>query len=835
MQSADVAEGLPTSTKAEVTQAQTVTFMDETSGLSVGTPAPDDHLAEADAVTGAGLSEFLARPVRVATFTWNESDAIGTTLSSINPWQLFFNDARIKFKLNNFGFVKCNLKVKVLINASPFYYGALKMIYQPLPNFTPSTILNDAGTRYLIPYSQRPGLWIYPQDNEGGEMVLPFFYQKNWLRAQVSQDFADMGRLDFINYTQLQSANGVTGTGVTVQVFTWAENVVISGPSIGLAMQSSDEYGEGVVSRPASAVANIAGLLKGIPIIGKFATATEMGARAVAGVAKLFGYTNVPVIADTMPLRPSPFPQLSSPEIGYPVEKLTLDSKNELSIDPSAVGLPGHDELAIDSLIQRESYLTTATWSTSSTVDTILFSSRVTPFLFDADGSVANSKMYFTPIAWIANLFQNWRGDIIFRFRFIASPFHKGRVKISYDPQGYAGANILNTADTSAAVYTQIVDLGVDSDVEIRVPYQQALGWLQTNTSFNTGNIPFSTSASPSFAMVDSTDNGTISMRVVTTVTAPVSTSNVPVIISVRAADNMEYANPLAPGTSFTSFPLQSADVDEPCPTTVVTGTNVAMLDPDRYKMNFGECVRSLRPLLRRSNLVEVNLDSAVSGSSVMMLTQHTFGKYPLYYGYDPAGVHSAKGTLVPLSNFAFNYVQPTPYHWIAPAFIAQKGAGMWHFNIDNVNPIASVSVVRANQFNLLAGETKAGQAAGTVSANARFFLSSYPQTSGGVSLTSQYTNAGLSVSCPNYTNYKFQSTRPQNTSQPSTVPSASAYDGSDRDTYKLLITTSELTTQVASNTMKIWKYFGVGTDYSLYYFLNVPTFLRLPAIPTAN
>jgi hypothetical protein len=251
--------------------------------------------------------------------------------------------------------------------------------------------------------------------------------------------------------------------------------------------------------------------------------------------------------------------------------------------------------------------------------------------------------------------------------------------------------------------------------------------------------------------------------------------------------------------------------------------------------MNFGECVRSLRPLLRRSNLVEVNLDSAVSGSSVMMLTQHTFGKYPLYYGYDPAGVHSAKGTLVPLSNFAFNYVQPTPYHWIAPAFIAQKGAGMWHFNIDNVNPIASVAVVRANQFNLLAGETKAGQAAGTVSANARFFLSSYPQTSGGVSLTSQYTNAGLSVSCPNYTNYKFQSTRPQNTSQPSTVPSASAYDGSDRDTYKLLITTSELTTQVASNTMKIWKYFGVGTDYSLYYFLNVPTFLRLPAIPTAN
>lgn len=831
MQSEVNEEVIPTGGSADVTTAQTVTFLDETSGLSVGTPAPDDHLAQSDAQASAGLAEFMARPVRIATFTWNESDAVGTALSTISPWQLFFNDSRIKFKMNNFGFVRCNLKVKVLVNASPFYFGAAKMIYQPLPNLTPSTIINDAATRYLIPYSQRPGLWIYPQHNEGGEMTLPFFYQKNWLRAQVSQDFADMGQLRFYNYTALASANGVTGTGVTVQVFAWAEDVTISGPSIGLAMQG-DEYGQGVVSRPATAIASVASLLKGVPIIGKFMTATQMGATAVAGIAKLFGYTNVPVISDTEPYRPSPFPQFSSPEIGYPVEKLTLDAKNELAIDPSAIGLDGKDELAIDSIVQRESFVCLASWTTAQTVDTILFSSRVTPFVFDTDGTTAGSHLYFTPIAWAANLFNQWRGDVIFRFRFVASPFHKGRIKISYDPQGYSGANILNTADTSAAVFTQIVDLGVDSDVEVRVPYQQALGWLRLNTSFNTTNIPFSTSASPTFASVDANDNGTICMRVVTTLTAPVAASTVPIMVFVRAADNLEFSNPLPPGTSFTSFPLQGEEVD-PGATSIVVGQGTAMLDPDRYKINFGEAVRSLRPLLRRTNLISV-WKSNVGSPNALQLQIKAFGKVPNFYGYDPAGIHSAKGTTVPASDFPFNYVLPCAYHWIAPGFIAQKGAGMWHFNIENPIPVTSVQVVRDNAHGLVAAESTTTLAVGDVNVNARFYVSNFPQTSGGVALTNQLTNAGLSVSCPNYTEYKFQSTSPYNATLPPTSVTSNAFDGSAYDSYKLIVSGDGAQGPVSAGN-KIWSYWGAGTDFSLYFFLNTPVFLRLPSVPAAT
>jgi hypothetical protein len=149
--------------------------------------APYDDMASVDAADSASLANYLSRPVDIDTFTWLESDSIGIK-RTISPWQLYMNNAAVKSRINNFAFIRGNLKVKILINASPFYYGAMRVCYQPLPNFTPSTIITDTALRYLIPYSQQPGTWLKPQCNEGSEMVLPFFWPKNWLRLQKNQD-----------------------------------------------------------------------------------------------------------------------------------------------------------------------------------------------------------------------------------------------------------------------------------------------------------------------------------------------------------------------------------------------------------------------------------------------------------------------------------------------------------------------------------------------------------------------------------------------------------------------------------------------------------------------
>nr|ULF99940.1 MAG: hypothetical protein [Marnaviridae sp.] len=810
-------------------QRETVAFHDEAAGMHAGLNLGYDGISAMDQTQNIDFVNFLSRPVRIASFTWNESDAVGTT-TTVNPWQAYFTDARVQYKLNNFAFIQCKLKVKVLVNASPFYYGSMIMAYQPLPAFTPSTIQIDAGTRYFIPTSQRPHLWIYPQGNEGGEMTLPYFNPKNWLNAQSSTEMLNMGQLKFTNYTTLQSANGAAGTGVTISVYAYAEDVKLSGPSVGLATQSwevqSDEYGNGVISAPATAIANGAKWFEDIPIIGRFATATRIGASAVSTIASMFGFTNVPVIADTQPYRPEPFPKFASSEIGYPVEKLTLDPKNELTVDPSVLGLEAKDEMIISHLAQRESYLATATWNSSDASDKILFSANVNPFQFDNDAA-ANSKLYMTPMGWIAALFEHWRGDIIFRFKVIASPFHKGRLRISFDPSGYTATNLINQTATNNVVFTEIVDLGENADVEFRVPYQQATAFLVTRNDFTSGGIQWSTSATPSFAYSPTYDNGTISVRVLTALTAPLASSSVSILVFARAANNFEVANPrTVPDAS--TFQVQSSEYTESdFTTTQVLGTEKRDPHADRYLVNFGESIKSLRQLMRRTSLIGVTTFTTDTTND-LVINRKRFLKIPPDYGYDTNGIHSAKGILVPASNFAFNFVNKTPLTWIMPAFLAYRGSTIWTFNTCNKLETNHVRVWRSNQAGVPAVENVVAAAKGTVSANARFYKLNSDSGAAGQAVTNQWTNAGLSVLCPNYGRYRFQST----TLQSGTLPSGQ--DDSQFDEFVLEVS-SDGVSGPDNKGLKVWSYNSIGTDFGLYFFLNVPTLWLYTTLPTAN
>nr|ULF99994.1 MAG: hypothetical protein 2 [Marnaviridae sp.] len=809
---------------AQYIQQVTTTFSDEFGGIKLGETYQQEQFTVADANSSATLANFLSRPVRIDTFTWQETDPLGV-IRTISPWSLFFNDPSIKYKLNNFSFISCNLKLKIIVNASPFYFGALRACYQPLPVFKPSTV-GAANVQTLVNYSQQPGIWISPMTSEGGDLDLPFLYQKDYLSVQRLADFTNMGTLRFVNYAALDSANGATGVGVSVQVYAWAEDVILSGPSVGLALQA-DEYGDGVVSAPASAVARIAGSLRGVPIIGKFATATEMGAKAIGGIAKLFGFTNVPVIEDTKPYRPSPFPQFASPEIGYPVEKLTLDPKNELTIDNSTVGTTGEDPLAIEGLVKRESYLTYSTWSTTSPVDTPLFTTRVTPWMFDINGTRGNAgcAYYMTPQAMVASNFAHWRGDIIFHFKVICSKYHKGRLRISYDPVNPA---VQTTGDTGSMTFNKIVDIGEESEFEIRIPYHQALSWLRTNTSLTANH--WSTSNVPALTANTTDTNGILSIKVLTLLTAPIAASAVSLLVFVKAADNLEFANPtLLPRLSpFTvqgdSGETSNPDASQDIRTYVPGGESI--VDMDRYRINFGECVRSLRPLMRRATTNEIWFQTGTSAANYVL--RSVSFRYPKTYGYDPNTTNQAKGVLVPATTFPFNYSPMNPYSMVSNCFIGQRGAMMWHLVPDSIKPLSNFRVSRRTDLSITSNSPWSVVSAGATQSALNASISTV--TPAGCAVVNCSTTNGLSVSIPNYTQYKFQSTRPNS----GTVQYSADLDRTDGGELESWITDyTGIGTDIPPETVKIHTYFGIGTDYNVLFFLNVPTMYAIPTLPT--
>lgn len=786
------------------------------------------NLAATDKVKDGDLATFLARPVRIASYTWSEGDSVGV-FQTINPWKLFLDTPVIKRKLDNYTWFRGNLHIKMVVNASPFYYGYMLAAYAPLTSWIASGPGDAASWLSNIQFSQRPHINILPQHSLAGELVAPWIYPANYVGIQDADAIDQLGRINMRIVSPLRSANGVTGTGVTVQVFAWVEDAHLHGPTVGIALQS--EYTEtGAVSKLASTVAGVANKFTTVPFIGKFMKATSIGASAVGNIASLFGFTNVPVLESAQPVRPNPFPPLATTEIGYPTEKLTLDPKNELAIDGAPLGLDLDDDLQISKLVQRESILTRATWSTSTAVDAQLFRACVTPDLYDYITEDKQYELHFTPMAYVGKLFRHWRGDIIFRFDFIASKYHRGRVIIAWEPNAVPGSNVSTQPNTMGTVISKIVDLGAQTSVEIRVPYAQAYPWLKKYGDNPTKQWEINGSDVNQTNYFEGFHNGLLVMRVLNTLTAPVASSTIDVIVSVRGAENLEFANPKQI-PQMSQYAVQSSRVFELPAEEAVMGETTTP-DPNRFSINMGESVRSLRQLLRRSYLNEV-WEVPSDTTNQLALVAHTQTRFPLCYGYDPAGPWTAKGLVDTAANKQFCYTLNTAYNWIAPCFAGVRGSMIWHYNV--INQSAGTFA----QHTVRVTRDPAGKSGGTsrdyyIQAtktginDASFWISKMKGTGGGSALTNTITNAGLSVSLPNYGSALMQSTRASAAMTPGslTIPTAS-----DEDFATLEVVLHPGIGQTTRG-LTIEKYCGAGTDLSLNFFVNVPVWYDYRGTP---
>jgi hypothetical protein len=197
----------------------------------------------------------------------------------------------------------------------------------------------------------------------GGDFTSFFFYHKNWLNITSALDMQRMGIITPCLYAPLTSANGVTGTSVVVNVYAWAEDVKLHAPTTRLALQS-DEF-DYKPSQIASAISMGASALSRIPLIGPYMKASSTVASRFASYASALGYTNVPNMNDVSYLKNTAYPHNSTCQISVPTDRSCVDPKNELTIDPRTVGLDGTDELEIAYIAGRESYIGSATLSSS--------------------------------------------------------------------------------------------------------------------------------------------------------------------------------------------------------------------------------------------------------------------------------------------------------------------------------------------------------------------------------------------------------------------------------------------------------------------------------------
>ena len=812
------------------TDAVNVSFNDETPGEVVDVPS-DIKQEKPYIPSNVHISKFLSRPVRIYNYNWTLGSS---TVDSFDPWTLYFNHTSIKKKIDNYYLLRCRLKLKFVVNASPFHYGTMLAAYKPLSKFLTPAIIDTTSTGTTadlqnVGFSQLPRVYIYPQTSQGGEMTLPFLWQKEWVDITSAANTTNLGTVYMRPLTALSFANAGVGVNCNIQVFAWTEDIELSGPTVKLAMQSAcDEYG--AISGPASAVANVAGLLEDVPVIGPFATATRMVSDTVGFIARIFGFTNVPVVADVHQFTPSPFPMFASPEIGTQIEKLTLDPKNELTIDPKSIGIDLGDECLIQSFCSRECYLTQFPWTVAGSPDDILFSIAVSPFLERIASGTNQTLIQMSPMSLCARMFSYWRGDIKIRMKFNCSQYHKGRLRISWDPVGAIGA----TADSTTEVFTQIVDLADCTDVTFNIPYMQDLAFLgrfgDYAQRFSNDGATITTSGYT---------NGVLTARILNELSAPLSTADIQVLVFVSGGDNLEFAAPseidlLAASTPICALPAQSAfahyDVDK---SDVEIGEAPSNPPKTSYLTYHGEVVKSIRTLMRRTNFhTHIVLNQSILTSTVSGVACYSrLSRYPYYPGFDTNGLMPANKLSTGTSRF--NYAKWHPITWFSQCFLGSRGAINYRINLNTKLDTATLSATRSPLERNSAGTMSTSLYYGTIATSAtnltyRQKFQFYDHA--GLSVTNTKTNTGLNVSFPYYSKYKFRTT-----SAPfCTVGNAA--DDSDVDWYQLNAYVNPAADSNATSTFNnigFDIYAGAGTDYNPIFFVNVPTLYKYSSLPT--
>lgn len=629
--------------------------------------------------TDVGLSEFLSRPIKIDTRTWSVNTDIHHTF---DPWSLFFSNPRIANRITNYNLIRCNLKVKFVINGNGFYYGKAIASYLPLHLYDELSQNRSAVPQDLIQASQQPHIYLDPTTSTGGSMTLPFFYLYDYMNL-TDGEWNNMGEICIRSMNQLQHANGGIDD-LTISAFAWAEDVSLSIPTSlnmsGLVAQADiDEIDEanskGFISGPATSMARVAKSLQNVPGLGPYATTAEAAAKMTADMAKLLGYARPPLTKSPQPIVPANISSLANVTVPDYVNKLTVDDKQALGMGSELSGVQSSDPLTIASIAGRESYLTTFTWPVSAAADSLLFNIRVHPTLHDVNvGAGADVALHLPAMAVAALPFQFWTGTINIRFQVVASAYHKGRLRVVYDP------NYLDATPEYNINYQEIVDISEKQDFTMSISNSQETGIISVlqpgligpNELFNT--LRFTN-------WVNS--NGVVGLYVVNELVTPNTTVayDAQVNVFVSAGSDFKVFSPNDEVRNYDFFPqsdiyVSQGDVDQadtaqagvmpidyaPEPLTA----DIPMID-EVTRVYGGEQIASFRSLMKRYNKHSTLGRIQTSGYAAYAFTRTSF---PYLRGLAPAAVDSAViGTPTP-----YNFCNTTMLQYITMCFSGWRG-----------------------------------------------------------------------------------------------------------------------------------------------------------------
>ncbi len=620
----------------------------------------------------SAIRDFFSREISLGSVMWTQGSPIYYRL---DPWTLVLHNATVKDKMRYYSRLRADVRIRLNISGTPFHYGLAMLTYRAHPGLasTSDPVYNlavthsnpTAATALRVVESQIMGVKFHPGFDSSVELMVPFLHYKPGIEL-TEENLSSIGTLGITELASLRHANGGT-TGVRIEVMASLENVVLDVPTavpLGFSLEGTlRAAGQWIVAGT---------------------KATKAAAEYVPAALKLAALLGASRPVERVPImctRPGNF-QLANYDIPDTSERLALAADSEIEISGSSVGATTEDELMIASIAARPAFLLSRTWSSSDAPATFLMGSMVTPVQnhIGTYQKANYSGLQFnpqplavqTPVGFVASLFTHARFEMVYKFTVVCSPYHKGRLRIWYDPTIRAFAspplNLTNSV---------VVDLAKCATVEVVVPWQNIRDAVTLGSPFVantfTSIAEFNVRAS---AITSESTNGVLVCEVLNALVGPTDLAEVEVVLEVSAR-NMACYGPTVPIDPTGDFSTATDQDAVPYTPLGYTQDATGFDDSSTYDVSGADAVASLRQLLKRYVQAYVNVAYSGSSSGAMREVDTYLPIMLPAPGFNVAG--SGQPQLdTSILGVPANYTSWTYRSYIAQAFALARGSIRW-------------------------------------------------------------------------------------------------------------------------------------------------------------
>lgn len=472
------------------------------------------------------LRDYFGRPRIIGTGSISNLGRF-TSGNVFSDLSAYFPNANVRLA-GAYG-LRFTLQLTIQVSATPFHQGLLALAWQYGSVVDSSTEYDRTSEPFSI--TQLPHVRMNLQKETSMTLSVPFLSSLDYL--PIRGDFSGLVYGHFAGSSILATPTLPSTGAPTYKVYmslhdiellgatSWTDNSILIQSGLSdqitrtvkrLSQADAELRRSKALSSTLSTVGAALNTMGSIPLLSSLTGTPAWLANSLAKTAAAFGYA-APAMEESYQ-RKLDNRTLDVTHIDVPIAaaKLSPFQSNKLEIS-EAMGATAEDAMSMSYVLSKPSQLFRGSVSTSQTVTTVVYATKISPmsFWFKAPSAIVSGQgnvplpfsstlttnaVYPTTLLYLADSFRYWRGSLRFKFTFAKTAFHGGHLLACFIPYNEQAANtgisnvgripenFAGAPQTNA--YSATFDMRAADEFEFEVPYIADAPFRGVNDSIGT-------------------------------------------------------------------------------------------------------------------------------------------------------------------------------------------------------------------------------------------------------------------------------------------------------------------------------------------------------------